>query len=80
MRTRKMRAPIRWEVPAGAQVFLGFTECDSWTQRTFFCTFEFDSRGSKLFGTCLESNWYTLVGHLIEILPADDVREGMKWS
>ena len=26
----------------------------------------------------LESNWYTLVGHLIEILRADDVRERMK--
>ena len=51
-------------------------ECDSRAQRAFFCTFEFDSRGSKQFGPPLmESNWYTLVGRPIEILPADEVRE-----
>ena len=48
----------------------------SWAQRTYFRTFEFDSRGSTRFGPPLvELDGYILVGRLIEITLADDVRE-----
>ena len=51
-------------------------ECDRRAQRTFFHTSEFAGRGSTQFGPLLmESDWYTSVGRLIEIIPADEVRE-----
>ena len=50
-------------------------------QCTFFRTFEFDNCGSKQFGPPLmESDWYKLVGLLIEIMLADEVREMVKLS
>ena len=51
-------------------------ECDSRAQRTFFRTFDLDSRCSKQFCLLLmESDWNDLVGRVIEITPANDVQE-----
>ena len=51
-------------------------ECDSRAQRTFFRTFDLDSRRSKQFcPPLMESDWNDLVGRVIEIIPANDVQE-----
>ena len=48
--------------------------CDSRAQRSFFRSLELDSRGSKQFRPLLiESDWYNLVGRLIEVTPAEEV-------
>ena len=56
----------------GAQV----KESEGRAQRTFFRTVKFDSCNSKQLGSpSAESNWYNLVGRLIEIIPSNEVRE-----
>ena len=51
-------------------------DCDIETQRAFFHTSDFDEWGSKQFGPHLmESEWYDLVGILLETLRADEMKE-----
>ena len=60
---------VSWNIYEAALMLM---ECDSRAQRTFFSTFEFDGRGTKQLNPPLvESDWYKLVGRLIEIIPDD---------
>ena len=62
-----------WKVHEAA---LMLVECDSRAQRTFFRTFDLDSRCSKQFcPPLMESDWNDLVGRVIDTILANEVRK-----